>query len=199
MQRDTTLHPTIDTDNPVAASTRAYLRGSLPAVYREAPAGTSGQAFVMRFLEALEEVLDPAVATIDLLPAHLDLTLAPPDVIALIGEWLGIELDAALPIGAHRRLLRRATEISRTRGTLFGVWLVLELSFKGLEFEVRDGGGVTTSMDPTSSRPAGERKLTVVCPPRLHADDVAAVRRVVKEVKPVGVELELLTSSGEPA
>jgi phage tail-like protein len=197
--RDTRLYPALGLEPPPAASAREYLRGSLPAVYQERPPGSESEAFVLRFLESLERVLDPVVATIDQLPAHLDLALAPPDVIALVGEWLGIELDAALPIGAHRRLLRRATEITRMRGTVYCVWLVLELAFRGLEFEVRDGAEAVFSEDPHASHPAGKRTLTVECPPRLGADDMATVRRIVEEVKPAGVSLEILTREGEPA
>jgi phage tail-like protein len=199
VRHDTVLYAPLGLGPPATASAREYLRGSLPAVYQEPPPGSDSEAFVLRFLESLELVLDPVVAVIDQLPAHFDIALAPPDVIALVGEWLGIELDAALPIGAHRRLLHRATEIARTRGTLFCVWLVLELSFYGLAFEVSEGGDSAVSTDPHASRPAGERTLTVRCPPRLGPDDLATVRRIVEEVKPAGVALELLTSEGEPA
>lgn len=200
MRRETTISTTIsELESPPAASAREYLRGSLPPVYLEPPPGSNSDAFVLRFLSSLEEVLDPVVATIDQLPAHFDLRTAPPEVVALVGEWLGIELDAALPSGVHRRILRRATEITRMRGTLFGVLLVLELSFPGLVFDVRDGGRVIVSTDPHDSLPAGERTLTVICPPRLGPDDVDAVRRIVAEVKPTGVALEILTNDGMPA
>jgi phage tail-like protein len=197
VRHDTVLYAPVALGPPASASVREYLRGSLPAVYQEPPPGSESDAFVLRFLESLEVVLDPVVAMIDQLPAHLDVALAPPDMIALIGEWLGIELDAALPVGAHRRLLRRATEIGRMRGTLFCVWLVLELSFYGLVFEVSEGGSASVSTDPHASRPAGESTLTVKCPPRLGPDDVATVRRIVEEVKPAGVVLEILPSEEE--
>jgi phage tail-like protein len=191
MRRDTQIRLGVIGEPPETASARAYLRRSLPAVYAETPPGTSGEAFVMRFLAGLERVLDPIVATIDLLPAQLDLSLASREVIALTAEWLGIELDSALPIEAHRRLVRNATEITRTRGTLPGVELVLDLSFRGLDFTVSDGGGATASRDPRSAHPAGERKLTVSCTRPVSPDDLAAIRRVVEEVAPAGVELEL--------
>jgi hypothetical protein len=119
-------------------------------------------------------------------------------VIRLIGDWLGIELDSALPIGAHRRLLRHAKQISQSRGTLPGIRLVLELSFRGMQLEVLDGGLATWSRDPEWKPPPGEQTLKVICPPRVHPDDVAAIRRVVEEVKPAHVGFELLDYEQEP-
>ena len=199
MRTDTVVHRTVGTRTPDAASAREYLRGSLPAVYRDSPAGTDRDPFVLRFLQALEEVLDPAVATIDQLAAHLDMSLAPPEVVRLVGEWLGIDLDPGLRPVVHRRLVRRATEITRTRGTLFGMGMVLELSCPEHVFEVSDSGGVTVSTTSQGSRPAGPRFVTVVCPSSLHARDVGVVRRVVEEVKPVGVRLDLVRPDGRAA
>ena len=50
-------------ETPPVASSRAYLRDALPAVYQEGDFG-------MRFIGALESLLDPIVAVLDALPAH---------------------------------------------------------------------------------------------------------------------------------
>src|SRR5215211_265680 len=83
-------------ETPAVASSRAYLRGGLPAVYQEGDFG-------MRFVGALEAVLDPIVAVIDALPAHFNPDHAPRDVLNLLAAWLGIEVDESQPIKERRR------------------------------------------------------------------------------------------------
>jgi hypothetical protein len=73
-------------ETPPVASSRAYLRGGLPAVYQESDFG-------MRFIGGLEELLDPIVAVLDALPAHFDPDHAPRDILSLIAGWLGVDLD----------------------------------------------------------------------------------------------------------
>ena len=73
-------------ETPPVASNRAYLRGGLPSIYQDGDFG-------MRFVGALEEMLDPIVAILDALPAHFDPDLAPRDTLNLMAAWLGIELD----------------------------------------------------------------------------------------------------------
>ena len=64
-------------ETPPVASSRAYLRGALPAVYQEGDFG-------MRFIGALETLLDPIVAVLDALPAHFSADHAPRDVLDLL-------------------------------------------------------------------------------------------------------------------
>jgi phage tail-like protein len=183
---------TVHQGHPPSASARDYLRRGLPGVYRERPAGASREAFVMRFLLGLEEVLDPIVATTDLLPAHLDLDLAPPEIVALVAAWLGVTLDRGIPGAdeAHRRLVRAAPKTMPSRGTRRGLEDVLRAAFDELDFEVRDGGGATFS-ETRGPQPAGEPTLTVVVPAGLNPVIEGAVRRLVDEVKPAHVRFEL--------
>jgi phage tail-like protein len=187
-----------DASAPKSASARAYLRTGLPAVYRERLPGTPGEPFAVRFVEGLEQVLDPIVSMLDLLPAHLGLDLAPPEVVALVGQWLGLELDAALTPEAQRRLVREATSITRARGTRAGLGRLLELAFEGAGLEVRDGGGATWSSDPRGSQPAAEPAFIVLCPAAVSAPDRAAIRRLVIEVKPAHVGFELGVQEEQP-
>lgn len=189
---------------PPAASGRACLRGGLPAVYRDRTrvardrpgAAQAGEPFAMRFVAGLEDVLDPIVAMLDLLAAHLDVGCAPDDFVAMLGEWLGLELDAGVEsdperlLAAHRRLVDQATEITRHRGTRKGLMRLLKLGFEDLALEVDDSGGVTWSTDTSRLQPAADPVLTVVHPPTAAAERVAAIRRVVEDVRPAGVALE---------
>lgn len=184
-------------DAPPCASAREYLRRGVPAVYREDGTGAPGEAFAMRFLEGLELVLDPVVAMLDLLPAHLDTRLAPPEVLTLVGRWLGLDLDPALSPDAHRRLVRDARDLMRERGTLAGVRRLLRLAFDHLDVEVRDGGGATWNTDPASTAASGEPSLTIVCPPSATAAERDAIRRLVAATTPAHVRLELLVEERE--
>src|SRR4051794_18822993 len=75
-----------DSGTPRVASARRYLRSSLPAIYQQ-------DDFAMRFVGALETVLDPIVAVLDALPAHFAPNLAPRHVLDLLTAWLGVEVD----------------------------------------------------------------------------------------------------------
>src|SRR4029079_5175670 len=68
-------------ETPKVASSRAYLRGGLPAVYQEGDFG-------MRFIGALEQLLDPIIAVLDALPSHFNPDHAPRDLLALLASWL---------------------------------------------------------------------------------------------------------------
>src|ERR671910_1386932 len=120
---------------PQVASSRAYLRAGLPAVYQESDFG-------MRFIGGLEELLDPIVAVIDALPAHFNPDHAPRDVLDLLAAWLGVEVDESQPISERRRLVRESAELSRRRGTVRGLELALQLAFPNLPLRVEDSGGV---------------------------------------------------------
>ena len=95
---------------PPSASSRLYLRVGLPAIYQEGDFG-------LRFVGALETVLDPILALLDSLDSHIVPELAPEDLLALLASWLGVELDEAWGVDRVRDLVRAAAELSRWRGT----------------------------------------------------------------------------------
>ena len=110
---------------PTPASNRRYLRDGLPGLYRD-------DDFTMRFVGALEHVLDPVVSLLDTLPAHFDPELAPLDILALSTGWLGLRHNEAQPASQLRELVGRAAELGRLRGTHAGVELALKLNFPDL-------------------------------------------------------------------
>src|SRR5918999_787021 len=93
-------------ETPPVASSRAYLRGGLPAMYQDGDFG-------MRFVGALEAVLDPIVAVIDALPAYFNPDHAPRDVLNLLAAWLGIQIDESQEIRHQREMVRRAADLGR--------------------------------------------------------------------------------------
>jgi phage tail-like protein len=164
-------------ETPEVASSRAYLRSGLPAVYQDGDFG-------MRFVGALERLLDPIVAVLDGLPAHFDPDHAPRDVLSLMAAWLGVDLDESQELRHQREMVRKAAELGRRRGTVRGLELALELSFPDVPLRVEDQGGVKWSLDqdPVDAPPAS---FIVYCDKPVPEETQAAVARCIEQHKPV--------------
>ena len=172
-----------DSPTPKPATNRRYLRDGLPAIYRE-------DDFGMRFVAALESVLDPIVGVLDGLPAHFDPELAPLDILDLATGWLGLAHNEAQPASQLRELVRRAAELGRLRGTHAGVELALKLNFPELALRIEDGGRVAWSTSgelPDPSPPA----FVVYCDTPIPQNEAATVARVIESVKPAHVSYRL--------
>jgi phage tail-like protein len=166
-------------DTPPVASNRAYLRGGLPAIYQDGDFG-------MRFVGALEEMLDPIVAVLDGLPAHFDPDFAPRDVLNLMAAWLGVDLDESQEIKYQREMLRRSAELGRRRGTVRGLELALALHFPGVPLRVEDQGGVRVTVKPGETPgPAPAPSFVVYCDAPVHETVQAAMARTIEHFKPV--------------
>jgi phage tail-like protein len=182
---------------PASASSRRMLRAGLPALYQE-------NGFGMRFVEALETVLDPVVAVLDGLPAHFDPGLAPVDVLDLVTAWLGVEYDESQPTEQLRELVRHAAELGRRRGTRAGLEMALALNFPGVPLRVEDKGGVSWSTDLDAAPEFEQGRFVVYCDTPLEEDRLAAIARLIEAVKPVNVQYRLRVKAakkppGEPA
>jgi phage tail-like protein len=164
-------------DTPEVASGRAYLRGGLPAVYQDGDFG-------MRFIGALERLLDPIVAVLDGLPSHFDPDHAPRDILALMAAWLGVDLDESQDLRHQREMVRRSAELGRRRGTVAGMQLALNLAFPNVPLRVEDQGAVKWSLDqtPVEAPPAS---FIVYCDKPIPEETQAAVARCIEEQKPV--------------
>jgi phage tail-like protein len=164
-------------DTPEVASSRAYLRGGLPAVYQDGDFG-------MRFIGALERLLDPIVAVLDGLPAHFDPDHAPRDLLALMAAWLGVDLDESQDLRLQREMVRASAELGRRRGTVSGLELALKLSFPHVPLRIEDQGGVKWSLDqePVEAAPAS---FIVYCDKPIPEETQAAVARCIEQHKPV--------------
>src|SRR3954466_10236140 len=165
------------TETPPVASTRAYLRNGLPALYQDGDFG-------MRFVGALEELLDPIVAVLDGLPYHFDPNHAPRDILDLLSAWLGVDLDEAQDVRHQREMVRRAAELGRRRGTVKGMELALALHFPDVPMRVEDNGGVVFAGRPGAAEaaPAG---FVVYCDKPVEENQQAAIARCIEQYKPV--------------
>jgi phage tail-like protein len=170
-------------ETPKVASSRAYLRGGLPAVYQEGDFG-------MRFIGALEQLLDPIIAVLDALPSHFNPDHAPRDLLALLASWLGIELNEGQELSQQREMVRRAADLGRTRGTVRGLELALQLSFPEVPLRVEDQGGVRWSLDnkPIEAPPPS---FVVYCDKPVAEGIQAAIARCIEQYKPVGTAYRL--------
>jgi phage tail-like protein len=170
---------------PPVASSRAYLRGSLPSVYQDGDFG-------MRFVGALEEMLDPIVAVLDALPAHFNPDHAPRDALDLMAAWLGVNLDESQDLPAQRETVRQCAELGRRRGTVRGLELALALRFPKVPLRVEDEGGVRWTIDPKSKPEAAPKPSFVVyCDKPIAESTQAAIARCIDEFKPVHTSYRL--------
>ncbi len=163
---------------PEVASSRAYLRGGLPAVYQESDFG-------MRFIGALETLLDPIVAVLDALPAHFDPDHAPRDVLDLMAAWLGVDLDESQELRHQREMVRRSAELGRRRGTVRGLELALELAFPDVPLRVEDQGGVRWSLSGPAADDAPPPSFVVYCDKPVVEGVQAGIARCIEHWKPV--------------
>jgi phage tail-like protein len=179
---------------PEPVSSRRYLRGHLPAIYADGDFG-------MRMVAAFEAVLDPLVATLDNLAEHFDAAHAPRDVLELLSDWLALERDELRSGEERRRIVRRAPELMRLRGTRAGLELALSLAFPGIPFRIEDAGGVRISSDPDGDWTDAPTSFVVYCDAALEQDRLAAVARLIDQAKPahVAYRLRVKTSEGGAA
>jgi len=168
---------------PPVASSRAYLRGGLPAVYQDGDFG-------MRFIGALEELLDPIVAVLDALPSHFDPDHAPRDILNLLAAWLGVDLDESQEIRHQREMVRRAADLGRKRGTVAGMELALRLAYPDVPLRIEDQGGVRWSLDlhPVDAPPPS---FVVYCDKPVADEVQAGIARCIEQHKPVGTAYRL--------
>ena len=168
---------------PPVASSRAYLRGGLPAVYQESDFG-------MRFIGALEELLDPIVAVLDALPAHFDPDHAPRDILSLLAAWLGVDLDESQEIRHQREMVRRAADLGRKRGTVRGMELALQLAYPDVPLRIEDQGGVKWSLTQEPIE-APASSFIVYCDKPVAEEVQAGIARCIEQHKPVGTSYRL--------
>ena len=185
---------------PSTASAREHLRKGVPDVYRRDFNARKDKPapFVIRFLHALEEVLDPIIATLDSLPAHLDVDLAPEHALAGLATWLGVDDVESLPAKQQREAVRRAGELARLRGTRAGLELALSLFFPDLVMRVNDHGSVVVSESVEMSPPsAAVASFDVVVEQSLPPETQMAVARCIESWKPVQAHYKLRVRKGD--
>ncbi|MEU9343040.1 phage tail protein [Streptomyces sp. NPDC048278] len=153
----------------------------LPAVFQEDPVA-------MRWTGALDEVLAPAVSTLDCLAAYTDPMLAPGDFVRWLAGWLGTVLDENWPLDRQRAAVAHSVLLHRLRGTAEGLRTLVELVTGG-EVELAESGGVGWSTVPNTPLPgeAVPRLSVRVTLPRNTSVDVTALEELIAAEKPAHV------------
>ena len=99
----------------------------LPLLYREVD-------FIGRFMNIFEQTYQPVVDSFNVMWANLDSLTAPQAFLPFLAHWVGWEFDSVQEIPQQRRLIRRAIELYRWRGTRKGLRLYLHL-YTGLNLD----------------------------------------------------------------
>ena len=177
---------------PAVVSEREILRRAMPAIYHETD-------FAMRFVGALEGVLDPIAAVLDALPEHFSPDYAPRPVLDMLAAWLSVETDEAQALAARREAVRMSAELGRRRGTVAGLELALRLAFPDIPMRVEDEGGVRWSLDGQPA-PAEPARFVVYVDAAIPDDRQAAIARCIERQKPVAAtyRLRVKTAKAKP-
>ena len=138
-------------------------------------------------------MLDPIIAIIDSLHAHIDPDLAPRDMLEVVAFWLGLESDEAWTDEQMREVVRNGAELARRRGTRKGLELQLAITFPDLPLRVEETGGVTWASE-TAKLPAAAASgasFVVYCDKPISEVEAAALARAIEYMKPVHVHYRL--------
>lgn len=99
----------------------------LPVLYREVD-------FIGRFMKIFEQAYQPAIDSYAVMWANLDPLTAPRALLPFLAHWVGWPVESIWNLPQQRRLIRRAVEIYRWRGTRKGLRLYLHL-YTGLPLD----------------------------------------------------------------
>ncbi|MFT3870697.1 MAG: phage tail protein [Nibricoccus sp.] len=151
----------------------SYQDKYLPALYRETLFGPEAETlfkgqnstradFLGRFLANFEGILTPLEDKVADSWLLTDSAHTPESAVEWLGSWIGVDFPSWYPTQQRRRLLKNAPELFRTRGTLKGLRLALD---------VATGGGVQTGRIVVVEDYWFRRTLQTVLGVKLDRDD----------------------------
>jgi phage tail-like protein len=158
------------------------LEAQIPAMLAEDP-------LVCAFLRALDEVVAPAIQTMDCFDAYLDPRLAPPDMTAYIGSWVLADIDNVWDEAAIRDDVANAHQRASWSGTAHAIRTRL-VPREATSVEIEDSGATLVSMTPTSSADwaTSDGPTALV---RIDVTDIERIRSIVTRLVPAHVALEV--------
>ncbi len=165
----------------VAESTSRLL-SYLPDIYSDGP---GGGLFLDGFLRMFDSIWEPLERQIDYLYAYFDPRLTPSDFLPWLGTWVDLVLDENWPEARRRKLIQRAVELYRRRGTAGALRDYLTI-FTGIQPEILEDGDAANPFHFTVS-------FRVNDPDVLDQD---RVRRIIEEEKPAHTTYTLKVEKG---
>jgi phage tail-like protein len=163
------------------------------------PVGMLDDQFMHGFLEIFQTVSDTVLSQIDSLPHAFDTAVAPPDMVRLMGAWLGIDwIDPSLSIERQRAIVRKYADNLGMRGTKVGLTNILEVVTEGAAVTIDDNGGVFDAMGIEDEVPVFERPhVTIEIESRGGWATYDDLLRLVSQELPASVTFELTVAGHE--
>lgn len=118
----------------LAVSRESYVKW-LPSIYQRAD--INGQNFFRDFLWIIQHLFGSVEEILDVIHTYFDPYEAPEKFLPWLGSWSAMVLEEDWPIEKKRRLIRKAIELYRIRGTVKGLKLFIAL-FTGHEPEIKE-------------------------------------------------------------
>lgn len=127
LSQGSSLEPKTESNFELNVRPRSAYTALLPIVYQEVD-------YIHRLVEIFEQAFDPVVNSFSSMWAHLDPLTAPQALLPFLAHWVDWPIDDQLDLTRQRRLIRRAVEIYRCRGTRKGLRFYLHL-YTGLPLD----------------------------------------------------------------
>jgi phage tail-like protein len=106
-----------------------------------------------RFAAVFQTIATTYVDQVDQLEHVFDPTVAPPHMVGVMARWIGVGfIDAELDAQRHRQILLEMAQLSRWRGTRYGLQRVLEL-VTGEAVNVDESGSVHAEGEAPPGQP----------------------------------------------
>ncbi|MFN2471970.1 MAG: phage tail protein [Gaiellaceae bacterium] len=179
------------------------MRGLIPALRSPHPLGPTLPAlyqedeFAQRFVSAFDEALAPVFAALDGFESYLDPELAPADFVEWLARWVAVVIDESWSLERKRAFVAHAVGLYRLRGTARGLIEHVSL-FTGVEPDLEETGGVTSSIEPGQPLPGKSEPKAVV---RLRVDDPKVIDRprldaLIAAIRPAHLPIEVEVVAG---
>jgi phage tail-like protein len=107
----------------------------LPSIYQRAD--INGRNFYRDFLWIVQHLFGSVEETLDVIHAYFDPYEAPEHFLPWLASWSAMVLEEDWPLSKKRRLIRKAIELYRIRGTVKGLKLFIAL-FTGHEPDIKE-------------------------------------------------------------